>query len=461
MKRKIFCFILAAVMAMSLIGCTTSGNKSNTDKASDVGAEDNVSKETTDVVVETDGEQIEIRFAWWGDTERNEVYNEICDRFEEANPGITVVREPNSWADYWDKLATQMAGGNAPDIFGMNPYYVSDYAGRDALADIQTYIDNGIIDVSNMSEAVVEGGKVNGTMYMISQGITFTNQVVNTSLLEKYSGTVPAFDTDFTWDEFKAQGEEVIAAANAAGDEIYWCSDYSGRGIAFRYFAREAGGDLYTEDGQLGYTVETVEEWFTYWQSMRDAGLVPDGATTTEDSTAALEQRLFTQGNVCYISSPANQLHLYQNQMTDVALSCARFPTGNDGSRGEFIEGSHFTIANSSSDQRKEAAAKLINFFVNTKDSIEIFKMEQGVPANTEMAEYVKILLDDTMKTEIDYINETIKVAGEATYPPLGTTEIDSAFSDAAATVFFNEATPAEAAESFMKTAQSVLDKNK
>lgn len=460
--KKMLCLLLIGVLTAGIIsGCGKGSGSGEAGQTGGTAGEEKKETPSDGGEEQTSGEDIEIRFAWWGDTARHEVYNTICDRFEEANPGIKVVREPNSWADYWDKLATQAAGGNAPDIFGMHPQYVSDYAGRNALAEIQTYVDEGLIDISKMSDSVVESGKVNGTLYMAAQGVTFTNQIVNTTLLEKYNGTVPELDSDFTWDEFKAQGQEVVAAAKAAGETIYWCNDYSGQYNTFRYMARQAGGDLYGEDGSLDFKKETVEEWFAYWKSLQDEGLVPDGATSTEDSSAALEQKIFTQGKVCFSSVPANQLHLYQQQMPDAVLSCARNPVGNDGARGEYIEGAHFAIASSSDDEKKRAAAKLMNFFVNTEESMELFKMEQGVPANNEMAEYIKGLLDETMTIEIDFVNAVMEVAGQGTYAPVGATEIDTAFKGAAEAVRFGELTPAQAAESFMAEAQAIIDKSK
>lgn len=457
--KKLVSIVLATAMVCSMAGCGSkdSGGVTSGSATTEKAAETVKESETT---AKNGGDAVEIRFAWWGDTKRHEVYNEICDRFEAANPTIKVVREPNSWADYWDKLATQTAGGNAPDLFGMHPQFVADYARRNALAEIQSYVDSGLIDTSKMSQSVLDSGKVGDKLYMISQGVTFTNQLINTTLIEKYGGTVQALDGDLTWSEYMAEGEKVVGAAKAAGETIYWSNDYSGQYNTFRYMARQYDGDLYTEDGKLDFTADTVEKWFTYWKEMRDKGLIPDGATTTEDAAAALEQKIFTQGSVCYTSAPANQLHLYQLQMPDAKLSCARNPIGDGGERGEYIEGAHFAIASATTDEKKEAAAKLMDFFVNTKESMEIFKMEQGVPANSEMAEYIKGLLDETMTIEIDFVNSVMEVAGEGTYAPVGATEIDTAFKDAAAAVQFEEQTPAEAAQSFMASAQAVIDKN-
>ena len=459
MKRRILSVLLACTLITGILaGC--SGN-SNTSTTSTEKADEEESEATQETSQEPDagedGDVVEIRFTWWGDTTRNEMYNQICDRFEEANPDIKVIRESGSWNDYWDKLATQVAGGNAPDVISMHVQYISDYAGRGVLADLQPYIDGGILDTSKMEQGIIDGCKYNGTMCLIPMGITFSNMLVNQTLLEKYGMEVPSYTTDYTWDDLMAQGEELKAAAEAQGETAYITSDSSTVYTMFRYMARQSGGDLYTEDGQLGFEQSVVEDWFNYWNEMRDKGLVPDAATSTEDSAAPIEQRLFTTGTVAYTCTPANQLYQFQEQMPDQVVTLARNPIGNDGARGEYAEGAHFSINNNSSDEKKEAAARFINFWVNTEEYMELFKVDQGVPANSDMAEYVRGLVDETDKKVIDYVLATMPVAYEATYAPVGATEIQTAFEDAAGAVQFGQMTAEEGAKQFYEQAQAIL----
>jgi len=113
--KKSFLFVAMLSLILVIAACSN-GDGSN--KSTNSGSKD---------------EKVEIRFSWWGDTGRNEVYNEIVDRFEEEHPNITVKREFGGWGDYWDRLATQIAGGNAPEVVSMHQFYVSDYARRNAL----------------------------------------------------------------------------------------------------------------------------------------------------------------------------------------------------------------------------------------------------------------------------------------------------------------------------------------
>ena len=112
-----------------------------------------------------------------------------------------------------------------------------------------------------------------------------------------------------------------------------------------------------------------------------------------------------------------------------------------------------------SSDEKKEAAARLINFWVNSEQSMEIFQTDQGVPANSDMAEYVKGLVDETQGKVIDYVLATMPVASEATYAPVGASEIQTLFEDAAGAVQFGQITAEDGAKQFYEQAQSILGK--
>ena len=164
--NKMLAVLLATVMALTAVGCGSKATTENPAPAAESKAEGTQVAET-EAEKPADGEKVEIRFSWWGDTKRNDMYNEICDRFEAENPNIKVMREPMSWSDYWTKMSTQVAGGNAPDMFGMHPQYAADYALRGALLEIQPYVDNGTIDLSKFSDAIIDSGKYKDKLYMV------------------------------------------------------------------------------------------------------------------------------------------------------------------------------------------------------------------------------------------------------------------------------------------------------
>ncbi|MCH1932529.1 extracellular solute-binding protein, partial [Shewanella sp. A25] len=61
-------------------------------------------------------EAVTLRVTWWGGDSRHPLTQEAIEAFEEKHPNIKVEGAFADWGGYWDKLATQTAGGNAPDI---------------------------------------------------------------------------------------------------------------------------------------------------------------------------------------------------------------------------------------------------------------------------------------------------------------------------------------------------------
>lgn len=404
---------------------------------------------------------IELRFSWWGDTARHEVYNNICDAFEAENPDIRIIRESSTYSDYWNKLATQVAGGNAPDVFGIHPHYVSDYAARDTMADLEPYIESGIIETENIPDNVLESGRINGKIRMISQGPSGSSIFANKTLLDTVGIEIPTMTEDWTWNEFAEKAVDFRQKALEQGIDAYFCDDFTINYSAFRFFVRGKGSELYTEDGQLGFTAEDLNEWFTFWKTLRDADAIPDAATTTEDSAGTMEQKNFTRGNTALTNVAVNQFYQYSQQMPEAELVTVRIPTGEDGGRGEYVEGAYNAIYEGIDEEHKEAAARFLNFFVNSESSLQYLKMEQGAPTNTLMAEFIKPLLEKEQVVSLEYINMLGELQDHPViYAPKGATAIENAYKTAMESVAYGVEEPAAAAEAFVSEAQKIIEEN-
>ena len=85
-------------------------------------------------------ETITLRFSWWGGDARHEATMKVIEQFEELHPNITIEPEYGSSDGYNDKLATQLAGGTAPDIIQIDPAFLPSYALSEAgyLVDLMT-----------------------------------------------------------------------------------------------------------------------------------------------------------------------------------------------------------------------------------------------------------------------------------------------------------------------------------
>src|SRR5262249_50949295 len=82
------------------------------------------------------GGDVTISFAWWGRGARATITQKAVDLFQQRNPHIKVQTTFSAYAAYWDKMATQTAGGNPPDVITMDTRYLSEYGSRKVLLDL-------------------------------------------------------------------------------------------------------------------------------------------------------------------------------------------------------------------------------------------------------------------------------------------------------------------------------------
>ena len=113
---------------------------------------------------------ITLRFYWWGSDSRHQYTQQLIDNYEAANPGVTIEAEFSGFDDYWDRLATATAGGDAPDVMQQDTRYVAEYAERGALADLGEYMP-GVIDTAQLDQPMLTTGQLDGKTYAIPTGV--------------------------------------------------------------------------------------------------------------------------------------------------------------------------------------------------------------------------------------------------------------------------------------------------
>jgi multiple sugar transport system substrate-binding protein len=397
----------------------------------------------------------EIRAAWWGDTIRHELYNNIVDEFQKVNPDVLVIREPTSWNDYWDKLSVQAAGGNAPDFIGMHPQYAADYIPRGVCEPLDSYIADRTLSTDGWSQGTIDTGKFDGKVYMMAMGVTFSSAFVNTGIFKELGVTPPAFD--WTWDDVRRIGLQVRTAFDRQGKRTSWLlNDISTNLNSWRYFVRQHGREVYDARGNISFQISDAEEWFTMFKEFRDLGIIPDAATATEYFNATLEDSLFSRDKILVLWIPINQYKLYCTTFPNKEVSFIRMATAPGRPAGEWPEGAHFAVNARSTPEKKRAAVRLMNFWLNDERSLKIYGLDQGVPGNLKVGEVIIPTLDQYQLKIVEFVNTLSGIGTPTIYPPTGASEIDALFRNFAEQVQFNRKTPAAAAKEFYDQAVTI-----
>src|SRR5690606_5745626 len=126
---------------------------------------------------------------------RTKMTQEAIKLFEEKHPDIDVVMEYSSWDSYWQKLATQTAGGGAPDVMQMDGSQLRTYVEKGQLMDLSTTD----VDTSGLSKETLELGKVDGKLYGLTTSVNSQMFIYNTEIFKKAGVSFP--EENYTWED--------------------------------------------------------------------------------------------------------------------------------------------------------------------------------------------------------------------------------------------------------------------
>ena len=101
-----------------------------------------------------------LRLIFWGGQAFFFIYYGLTEIYTKTK-GTAVEGEFLAWNDYWPKLATQTAGGNAPDIIQMDYRYIVEYAKRNAIAPLDEFV-GGALKLDGFDASCFDGVYVTG-----------------------------------------------------------------------------------------------------------------------------------------------------------------------------------------------------------------------------------------------------------------------------------------------------------
>lgn len=394
-----------------------------------------------------------LRLIFWGGQARADRTYGVTDLFD-AKSGDKIEGEFLAWNDYWPKLATQTAGGNAPDVLQMDYRYIVEYAKRNAIAPLDEFV-GGALKLDGFDADQLEGGKVDGKLYGISLGANSVATLVNTVAFEEAGVEVPT--NAWTYEELMTKGEAFAKANIRGGMKMMMDGSYSEPMLD--NWLRQKGLMLYTADGKLGFAAEDMTEWFTMWKTMRDAGIIVSPDTQALD-TGPLETTMLVSGKAAMMPSNSNQLVAFQTLVPDKLdmIGYPRLAAGVGG--GHYRKPSmFFSIGGTSAN--KEAAAEFLNFFISDPEAAKILGVERGIPCLEATREVVAPTLDEQNQIALNFVSNLGDLLGPLPPPPPAAAgEIDlSLLRVIGQEVGFGARTPEDAGPYFVAEATAVLER--
>lgn len=400
-----------------------------------------------------DGGEVKLTVMAWANAEEAKMYEQVLDVFEEKHPGVTVSFEYSDVGGYKDKLNTKFAAGSPPDVMFLVGQQMGEYTARDALLDLAPFSDQ--IDFDAMDQSMLEANTTDdGQVFSIPTGSTAIGLAANLTKLEELGIALPD-DSSWTWEEFNSWSQSVT---EASGGQSFGSNIEMSWGPTFSTWVRQNGEDVYTEDGELGVSEQTVEKWFELNKEFLDDKAFPAAGTIDMTGAFSPEESPLSTGLISTTVIPANGLPSYATVLGDDSVALLRLPGETEGERPGMAVTPTLLWAAPANTKHPEETAELIDFLTNDADSFEARGTFLGVPINESVAREVAEDLSPAESAFVTYVADLVAENLDPQMPePPGAQPVNELLGSITTEVTFGRTSPADAAERFITEATALL----
>jgi multiple sugar transport system substrate-binding protein len=392
--------------------------------------------------------EVTINFVWWGSDGRANLTKQAVDLFQQRNPNIKVQTSFSAYNAYWEKLATQVAGGNPPDVLNMDGRYLAEYGGRNVLADLNQGAGKAV-SLTDINPELAATGLYQGKRYAVPWAQNTPSMIYDPAAFSAV-GADPA--KGMTWDQF-AEATQKVSAAN--GFTVRGATDFGILDSAFEIWLRQHGKGLYTGEGKLGFTADDLRGFWQLAGGFRDGKGVSAADVTASYNTSPEQSPLgkkLTSAEFAY----DNLLPAFK-AANGKGLSVAPYPTDASGNSGQYRRPAMY-LSVSSRSKAQEASAKLVDFLINDPDAGKIFGTDRGLAPNLKVRAQLAASASGNDKALYDYEAAVEPKLGAAPpVPAKGAGAIQKLFQRTYEEVAFGRMSVDDAVNRFMSEAEKEL----
>ncbi len=397
---------------------------------------------------------VELRLGWWGNPTRDERTLKVIDLYQAKYPNVSIEPETVGWGGYWDRINTQVAAGNLPDVMQHDYAYMLQFVGRKQLADLTPFVKDKTINLAGVDESFLSGGRVDGKLYGISLGTNAVCMIYDPAVLAKAGVAEPT--AKWTWADFEKMAVQIYQKTGVKTLPLFTTDPK----VGFDNWIRQTGKPFYAPDGKsLGFTdAAQLEEYFNLQLRLKEAGALvnPDTAFIN----VSPQEGAFAKGEswVQYLWS--NQV-VSEQAALNKPVKIALLPKIAGSKRpGTFLKPSMF-FAIPEMGTNKAEAAKFVNYFLTDIDANKVLLGERGVPIIPSVRDAIKADVNPVMQDVFAFIDLVGKGNASPIDPPdpAASGEVLKLFRDSTLAVLVGKVSSKDGAAMIMKQANAILAK--
>lgn len=441
MKKVLSILLCMSIFLMSLTACQAQPGSSE--------GSQQVSTSIADT--DTEAENIEMRFCWWGAENRHNATIAALNLYHEKFSNITITGEYGEWTGYVDKLMTQLASGTAADIIQVDSKLYYDLTeNKDLLVDMNTMGD--IIDLSQYDPDFLKNYcSYNDMLVGVPTGMNAITLLFSEQFFDEHGVDK---DTVWTWDNLLEIGERVHQDDPEA--YLFFADPMNLQLLTRAHIKQQIGTQLINDDYTMNITQDVLTNTFSYVLEMLDRGVCQPFEETSLYTDVQETNPKWIAGELGMTVKHCSLINRFAQSGFDI--STAIIPQMEDAKdTGILISVANLLSINKNSPYIDEAA-EFINWFMTDKDAI----LTLGECRSTHSTQAGRTILDEAGVSDSvvsNAVNEALENASSFAENGISQNqELEAIMVDALENVGFRRMTPEDAASFVIDSYQNVLE---
>ncbi|MCM0676334.1 ABC transporter substrate-binding protein [Micromonospora phytophila] len=391
---------------------------------------------------------IELSVFWYGGTKRAELTERALRLYSDRNPRVSFRVTWQGANGYYERLATQAAGGNVPDLIQLDDSVLTEYAQREILLDLSGYVADNRLDLRALPPALARYGQVDGRTVGVPAAQTVATLVYDRGLLRRLR--VPEPRTGMSWPEYISWAQRVTRASES---RVAGTMDPSGDYRALWLWLRGRGGELY-RGRQLGFDPDVLVEWFELWQRARAGRATPSAALVDQADGGEPARQLVVTGASAASFAWSHQFPELQ-RLTGADLGLAALP----GPLAAHWPRASMYWAAFRGTRHPGVVIDVINFLTGNGEAGTVLGHERGFSASLAVRRYVEGSITDEAQKRAAAFGATLgdNLGPAPSPPPKGHSRVRELLLAAAESIRSGEAGTRAATTRFMARADAAL----
>ena len=389
-------------------------------------------------------EKVTLRFLWWGNETRQNATIAVIEAYQKLHPNVTIEAEYGSFDGHYQKLITQLVGGEAPDLMQVDNSWIYDFANRGEFF-VDLYSQTDVIDITGFDQKTLEQtAVVNGELHGLPFGCNSLLFLVNTEFMEKYGFSA---DTVWTWETLLTEGKKIHDQDPNA--YLMNCDFRTLRSLIVPEYIYQKTGKMYAQDDYtIGVTRDDFIDAFTYVKALYDNGVIQpiDEAVLYELKTE--QNPKWINGEFGGIITWAAQIADWKNGV-DYPLAASHYPVPEAGANQTTVYRPAMFFSINKTSEHIDVCADFMNFWYNSEEATRLLGTVRSVPPTTGAQQLLagEGLIDADIAKAVDM---AAAAPSDALSAMVTDTSIEQILADTIQKMAYDMITPEQAADEFM-----------